>query len=701
MFTQQDVLGELAGDLNGDGIPDLLLYADPASSKTFYVQAFLSDGKGGYSAGDLQTPGFSSVANVPALVDLNGDGKLDFFDGNAVSYGNGDGTFAPAVPLSFLSSGFQAAYAADLNGDGKTDIIAVNSITESLIGPGPFQPAVTVFLNAGNGSFTSAGTFPIIPSFGGSFDQIGISPLAFADLNGDGKLDMVAQTTEVPIGNAGGLTNVTVLLNAGDGTFGSPIQLTVPLAPNELGILSTYYVGFGDLNDDAKQDLILSASDEAGDDFAISLLGNGDGTFQSPSYLTLSTQSPAFSPFVVEDVNLDGHLDLVFGSGKLALGKGDGTFAVGPPLFSLPASNGSSISYPILQMGIAGNPILSIVFLALPTTPEPLAIFTPQAGSSASFTVPSLGVGTHTVTGHYSGDANYGSSTSAPVTVTVNQAASTIAVTSSTNPSFAGQSVTLTANVTRTGPAPTGNVIFTSGSTALGTIPVSGGSAAYTTSSFISVGTQTITASYSGDINTQASSATLSQVVNAAFTLAPGGSGTTTLTVQSGQSVSAPINVTGATGFSGQVTFACSGLPANASCSFSPATITVAGTPAVPTLVTINTAASTTTSQMHNTGALGAAACGLTLASLLLFWPERRRWSVLRIAMLSISILALLVPAGCGGGSSGSASSSGGTGGSPPAPPAPPATAAGTYTFMVTATSGSVEASSTYTLVVQ
>jgi hypothetical protein len=60
------------------------------------------------------------------------------------------------------------------------------------------------------------------------------------------------------IGNAAGLTNVTVLLNAGDGTFGSPVQLTVPLPPNELGALSTYYVGFGDLNNDAKQDLIFS-----------------------------------------------------------------------------------------------------------------------------------------------------------------------------------------------------------------------------------------------------------------------------------------------------------------------------------------------------------------------------------------------------------------------------------------------------------
>jgi hypothetical protein len=48
--------------------------------------------------------------------------------------------------------------------------------------------------------------------------------------------------------------------------------------------------------------------------------------------------------------------------------------------------------------------------------------------------------------------------------------------------------------------------------------------------------------------------------------------------IKAGQTVSAPINVTGTAGFSGQVTFACSGLPANASFGFSPASITASYT---------------------------------------------------------------------------------------------------------------------------
>ena len=198
--------------------------------------------------------------------------------------------------------------------------------------------------------------------------------------------------------------------------------------------------------------------------------------------------------------------------------------------------------------------------------------------------------------------------------------------------------MTLTANVTSPGPTPTGNVIFTSGSTTLATVALSGGSASYTTSSFTTVGTQTITVTYSGDANTQASSTTLSQVVNAAFTLAPGGSGTTTLTVNAGQTVTAPINVTGAAGFSGQVTFACSGLPANTSCSFSPATINRLGHDCVSTLLSVNTAASTTTSQLRRWRP-GVRYCryGLAFAGLLLLMAgTAQRGSYLDDAALRI-----------------------------------------------------------------
>jgi hypothetical protein len=673
----QNVQG-LTGDLNGDGVADLLLWSEQPVSELL-LQSFTSNGKGGYTTGVLETfsivssvSAYPSVTNSPSLIDVNGDGKLDLLYGIQVAYGNGDGTFAAPVPVSFLAGGFVTAYAVDLNGDGKTDILAVNASSFSVK-----QFSVTVFLNGGGGSFTSAGPVPIAT---GAEEDIFVYQPTFVDLNGDGKLDVVLQWSQVledaPL--------VSVLLNNGNGTLTSPTQLNVPYPPNIGESNLNYQTGYGDLNGDGKQDLILGLCDYSGNCDAIIFLGNGDGTFKSPTFFALPTPPNVIVPpipnFIVQDVNLDGKLDLVFGSGRLALGNGDGTFTLGTPLFPLPANN--ALGYPLVQMDLPGNAVPSLVFLPLSVTPPPAAVFTPQTSSSASLSLTTLSVGAHTISARYSGDANYAADTSAGVVVTVNQAASATAVTSSVNPSFAGQSVTLTTNVTSGGPTPTGNVVFTSGSTTLGTVALTGGTASYTTSSFDTTGTQIITAAYSGDANTQASSAQLSQVVNATFAMAPGGGGGTTLTVNAGQTVTAPINVTGAASFSGQVTFACSGLPSNASCSFSPATINLSGTPEVPTLLSVNTAAGATVSQLK----LGFGAYGLAFAGLILFWPARHKRTRIWVLLFCALGFAVLGLNGCSKGS-----------GSAPVPQ----TATGTYSFNVVASSGSVKTQSAYTLVVQ
>jgi Bacterial Ig-like domain (group 3)/FG-GAP-like repeat len=676
-FIAKNVQGGLTGDLNGDDVADLLVYGEQTNTELL-LQSFTSNSKGGYTTGALQTFDivgsgvvYPSVTNVPVLIDVNGDGKLDLLFGIQVAYGNGDGTFAALVPLAFLANGFVNAYAADLNGDGKTDILAVNASSFSAM-----QFSVTVFINGGGGSFTPVGTVPITA---GSMENIFVYQPTFVDLNGDGKLDVILQWSPVLLS----APQVSVLLNSGNGTFASPTQLTVPYPPNIDNSVQGYQTGYGDLNGDGRQDIVLALCDDNGNSDAIIFLGNGDGTFESPTSFALPTPSNVIIPiipnFIIQDVNLDGKLDLVFGSGRLALGNGDGTFTLGTPLFPFPAS---PYAYPLVQMDLQGNSVPSLVFLPLSVTPPPAAAFTPQTSSSASLSLTTLSVGAHTISARYSGDANYPADTSAGVVVTVTQAASATAVTSSVNPSFAGQSVTLTANVTSAGPTPTGNVVFTSGSTTLATVALTGGTAVYTTSSFDTAGTQTITVSYSGDANTQASSTTLTQVVNAAFTLAPGAGGSTTLTVNAGQTVSAPINVTGVAGFYGQVTFACSGLPADASCSFSPATINLSGTPAVSTLLTLNTAAATITSQLR----LGLGAYGLAFAGLVLFWPARHRGTRIWVLLWSAIGFATLGLSGCSGGS----------GSAPPAQ-----TAAGTYSFTVVASSGSVKTQSAYTLVVQ
>ena len=557
----------------------------------------------------------------------------------------------------------------------------------------PVQYAFTVFLNQGGGSFASAGTFPVAPIT--SQPTAGLSPPIVVNLNNDGKPDIISQTLTAGFTQSDNpQQSVDVLLNNGDGTFGMYMPVTVSTPPNNGGGPAPYVMGSGDVNGDGKPDLILTETDTSGNVAAMVLLGNGDGTFQPQTNLILSEGPvpglPANAPpaISVEDLNLDGKQDLIFSNGQVALGNGDGTFALSTALFAYPQSSTPAWVFPLVQMTLPGNLLPSLVYLLPAATPPPASVFTPQTSSSAALSLTTLAVGTHTISARYSGDANYSADTSAGVTVTVSQAASAAAVTSSVNPSFAGQSVTLTANVTSSGPTPTGNVVFTSGSTTFATVALSGGSASYTTSSFTTAGTQTITVSYSGDANTQPSSTTLTQIVNAAFALAPGSSGTTTLTVKAGQTVSAPINVTGAAGFSGQVTFACSGLPANTSCSFSPATITVSGATVVSTLLSVNTAASTTTSNLRQDGGrgFGTVVYGLGFAGLMLSWPIRRKGARIWTTLLcSFALVAM-----------GLTSCSAGSGSSPT-----PKTTTGTYNFTVTASSGNVQAQTSYTLVVQ
>ncbi len=135
-------------------------------------------------------------------------------------------------------------------------------------------------------------------------------------------------------------------------------------------------------------------------------------------------------------------------------------------------------------------------------------------GGTAALSLSVLSVGAHSLTAVCSGDANYLSSTSAPVTQTVNKIVSSVAVTSSLNPSIYNQTIALTAQVTPT--SANGTVQFLDGSTLLGAAPVSGGLAVLTLGS-LSVGAHSITAVYSGDANDAPStSAILSQTVNMA-----------------------------------------------------------------------------------------------------------------------------------------------------------------------------------------
>ncbi|HUA15512.1 MAG TPA: Ig-like domain repeat protein [Verrucomicrobiae bacterium] len=125
--------------------------------------------------------------------------------------------------------------------------------------------------------------------------------------------------------------------------------------------------------------------------------------------------------------------------------------------------------------------------------------------------------GTHTITATYGGSGKNVSSTSSPLTQTVNKASTTTKVTSSLNPSKSGQSVTFTATVAGEFGGNTPNTMkFKDGSTFIATVTTNATThtATFTTST-LSVGTHNIQAVYEGGSNLHGStSSVLKQVVN-------------------------------------------------------------------------------------------------------------------------------------------------------------------------------------------
>jgi hypothetical protein len=136
-----------------------------------------------------------------------------------------------------------------------------------------------------------------------------------------------------------------------------------------------------------------------------------------------------------------------------------------------------------------------------------------NGSGTALYSTAALGVGTHTITASYRGDGNFLPSTSSPVTQMVNQAGTSVTVSSSLNPSPAGKPVTFTATVSVQRPGagtPTGTVQFQINGFDTGS-PVnlsSSGTASFTSSSF-TLGNQTVTAIYGGDSNFSGSSGML------------------------------------------------------------------------------------------------------------------------------------------------------------------------------------------------
>jgi hypothetical protein len=318
-------MAAVVGDFNGDGIPDLALAEGSSDyTNTGVVSVLLGKGKGAFQTSVNSNSNGALFAIAAA--DFNGDGRLDVAlsngNGAAVMLGNGAGGFgAPLQIVNTLATPARGLAVGDFNNDGHQDVIVVGNgfvQTQPIYvvlgnGDGTFQPAkqfwsstsipitiaaadfnhdgkldivvalnpngIAVMLGNGDGTFQSPLTYPT--------DDLP-SGLTVADVNGDGIADIIATGDQVD-----------VFLGKGDGTFSSSVNYSGGNFPQQ--------VITGDVNADGKLDLIVAAEGTAATGAIEILLGNGDGTFQSP----VEIQSGGTGPMAVGDLNQDGTADII------------------------------------------------------------------------------------------------------------------------------------------------------------------------------------------------------------------------------------------------------------------------------------------------------------------------------------------------------------------------------------------------------
>lgn len=288
--TDEYVLSVVAADFNGDKILDLASSNQDGET----ISVLLGNGDGTFKPAINYTSGRNPQGL--AVGDFNGDSRPDLAVANnfgngtiSILIGNGDGTFGSPSAFS-VGSGVAPTEvrAGDFNGDGRADLVAINRTGQS-------AARVSILLGNGNGTFAA----PVIIDLGMVGDG---SDVSIGDVNGDGKLDIVATTRGA----------LAVLPGNGDGTFQTPLVEQQP--PLFSPILS-------DLNADGKPDLVLG-----GNDLRVRL-GNGNGTFGAPQTLIENGTTDV----AVSDVNRDNIPDVVVtffpGYIGILLGRGDGTFA--------------------------------------------------------------------------------------------------------------------------------------------------------------------------------------------------------------------------------------------------------------------------------------------------------------------------------------------------------------------------------------
>jgi fibronectin type 3 domain-containing protein len=330
----------ITGDFDGNGKLDLAV----ANSGDNTVSILLGKGDGTFQSA-VPYP----VGNGPYSVstgDFNGDGKLDLAVANqndhtvSILLGNGDGTFQTHVDSPAGVTNVAGVAVGDFNGDSKLDLAVTNPSTDQ----------VSILLGKGDGTFQT----PVSYSTGAA----GSNPIAVtaADFNGDGVLDLAVTNLNVE--------TVAIFLGNGNGTFTLKGSYSTTIG----NLTGPSAITTGDFDGDGKVDLAIT--DQSDNSVSI-LLGNGDGTFQSPLEFNTGNASNLTAGVAAGDFNGDGRLDVVVANST------DGTVSV-------------MLQAPRVQL--TPSPLPSFGTVAVSSTSSPPQVVTLTNTGSAALTMSSSGI---------------------------------------------------------------------------------------------------------------------------------------------------------------------------------------------------------------------------------------------------------------------------------------------------------------------
>ena len=488
------------GDVNGDGYPDVVvtnLCESSPNCDNGSLDVLLNNGDGTLQAPISYNSGGFYAESV-ALADVNSDGHPDLIVTNlcpnsstcgngtvGVLLNRGDGTFQPVLLYNTVPDSDSVAV-ADVNGDGHPDLLVTNLCQTN---PECDAGAVNVLIGNGNGTFQA----PLTYALGGGY---GFSYIAAADLNGNGHPDLIVSSECQSLSdcNNGG---ISVMLGNGDGTFQTPVSYSS--GGSGAGSFSV-----ADLNGDGRPDLVVAdnCNIPCTESVVGLLLGNGDGTFQSP--VTYASGGYETGSVAVADLNGDGLPDLITAnpgsSDHLHVGVllHVGTLSTTTALTSSlnPAIFGQTVTLTATVSSKSGTPTGTVVFYEGATTLGSATLANGRADIS-----PYLWVASHSITAEYQGSVKFNSSLSSPLVQVVNMASTTTSIAASRKTVPLNKRVTYTAKVTgQYGGSAGGTVTFLDGGVAVATVSLGNNQAVYATS-YQTRGTHVITASFSGDSN--------------------------------------------------------------------------------------------------------------------------------------------------------------------------------------------------------